>query len=647
MLTRSIVRVVLVAALVLAPTVAAHAGPVCPGDDKSACGGRTVPEPMQSLSFLSPGEFVDAMESLAAEFPGWVTNEVMGTSAGGLDILLVEVTDPDAPTPVADRPLLYISQSIHGGEMGGREGMARVVEDLVRTDDADVKDLLGKLRVVQFIPNADGWAAGDVQSGGLAFSRGNDNGTDLNRQFPWPGWIPESREPVSEPEAQVVVDDVLERKLAGEEVVGSVDIHGFNQQYGAWVMLSSGEFDWSEVARQVQIGESVNAQLDEVLGDDAVFQIGAALGGQVGPHIFTSSSEWSGGLSGSGFLGDWLAQEGGLGTNSISTIELFLINGQNTLMYERNLAQIHVDAVRAIVSGMMQTAFEEPDPAVTLDGPVGYLESAQEVTHATVEGAVTPMRFFDDLAPFTSEELVAAVPGAVAAALDGVVAFVATSDQLSDEDVAALRSFAEDGGTVVLTDGGLSALPGLFDDIAVDAVSEELTEFGNADFVDRDHPLAANVRATAIHTYEPATLGYDTEFETPQAPVWTVTQEAWDAVGGVTVATTNDLPSIGEAALGDGVVRILGGLLPPAITDNKVLFGLSNYAPIDTGYYVFFNALAADIASAPTPPPGGGGGTPDPAPDTDAPATPTTGGGLVPLAFVMVAGGAALAARRR
>ncbi len=625
--------------LVLVSTVGtAAATPVCTGPSKAACGGRTVPEPLTSASFLSYDEYRAALDSLAEEFPGFLTQRELGSSAGGVPLLQFELTNPDSPVPYAERKVIYVAQSIHGNEPGGREGGIRFVEDLLRANDVDTRGLLGQIRLVQSIPNSDGWVSGDTTSGSVGtYSRTNDNGTDLNRQFPWRGFIPENREPVSEPESQAVVEDVRDRRERSEDVAANADIHGMLQDDSAvFAVLSSGEFDIGEQMRQVGIGAAVGNEVDAELDDGAIEALRVATGGEVQPYKLTSSSEFtslflageqiSGGLSGSGFLGDWLSQEGGLDSPSISTVELIFNNrgtSTNQLSYERTIEQIHADSTRAVLRGLIESALVEYETRLAAPTPIGVVDDE------TTVGGAAPARFFDDLDPFLDQPTRRLGAGDVhAERLAGLASLVITTDAIAEDPaaVAAVRSFAERGGNVVLTDAGLRVAARLYADLDDADAVRQLTSFGNVEngSIDFSHPLVEDVRRNAQHTYEPATLGYDVNVT--ESPVWTLASAAWEDGGGTTVATTADATSIGERPLGEGTVRVIGGLLPPQTQMNRVLFGLADYAPVDTGYYVFANALdgTIDVTRTPAPPGSDEDPEPEPSPEPSPSASPST-----------------------
>jgi hypothetical protein len=175
---------------------------------------------------------------------------------------------------------------------------------------------------------------------------------------------------------------------------------------------------------------------------------------------------------------------------------------------------------------------------------------------------------------------------------------------------AKLRSFAERGGNLVLTDGGLRNLAhmgvvgrGFVNDFAVYAGYVAFTRDGSNDtYAD---PLAQNVNQPGAaegpgfrhQTYEPVPIGYaispeDEDSQLASAPVWAVDQIEWERIGGRTAGTTTaDETTLGELGLGRGVVRVVGALLPMPTDRSYHPFGLANYAVTYSGYQVLQNAL--------------------------------------------------------
>ena len=175
---------------------------------------------------------------------------------------------------------------------------------------------------------------------------------------------------------------------------------------------------------------------------------------------------------------------------------------------------------------------------------------------------------------------------------------------------AKLRSFAERGGNLVLTDGALRNLAymgvvgrGFVNDFAVYAGYISFSRDGSTESY--SDPLAQNVNQPGAaegpgfrhQTYEPVPIGYaispdDDDTQLSSSPVWAVDQIEWERLGGRTVGTTTaDETTLGELALGKGVVRVVGALLPMPTDQSYHPFGLANYALTYSGYQVLQNAL--------------------------------------------------------
>jgi Ca2+-binding RTX toxin-like protein len=173
-----------------------------------------------------------------------------------------------------------------------------------------------------------------------------------------------------------------------------------------------------------------------------------------------------------------------------------------------------------------------------------------------------------------------------------------------------LLAFVQNGGNLVLTDGALLNLD-LLDLVDRSAISEFSVYAGYIGFTadggttdTYGDPLAANVNQPGAaegpghrhQTYEPVPIGFAIQDESGadfnSAPVWAVKQNAWEAAGGRTAGTTGPTQvTLGELALGQGRVRIIGPLLPMPTEQYYHPFGLASHALTYSGYQVFNNAL--------------------------------------------------------
>jgi hypothetical protein len=175
---------------------------------------------------------------------------------------------------------------------------------------------------------------------------------------------------------------------------------------------------------------------------------------------------------------------------------------------------------------------------------------------------------------------------------------------------AALRGYAERGGNLVLTDGAARNLAwmgvigrGFVNDFSAYAGYISFSRDGSTESY--GDPLAQNVNQPGAaegpgfrhQTYEPVPIGYaitppDTDGQINTSPVWGVDQIEWERLGGRTAGTTTaDQVTLGEMALGSGVVRVVGALLPMPTEQFYHPFGLANYAVTYSGYQVLQNVL--------------------------------------------------------
>jgi hypothetical protein len=173
-----------------------------------------------------------------------------------------------------------------------------------------------------------------------------------------------------------------------------------------------------------------------------------------------------------------------------------------------------------------------------------------------------------------------------------------------------LQEYVKGGGNLVLTDGAVRALAPL-GVVAADKIGTSKVYAGYVGFTadagntaTYEDPLARNINQPGAaegpghrhQTYEPVPIGFaiqdDAGNDLDTAPAWWVDQAAWETATGRTAGTTGDSrTSLGEVAMGKGVVRIIGALLPMPSDAYYHPFGISNYALTYTGYQLLNNAL--------------------------------------------------------
>jgi hypothetical protein len=629
-------------ALLALPSVPTPAGatPVCTGPDRSVCGGRIIPEAMQSAGFLTYPEWQEAMRTLQREHPNRVRFDDIGVTAGGQPLYDVVVTDFSAPTKLSARTGLYFNGDIHGDERDGTEGFARVIEDLAESTDPRVGQLLGSEVLVFTDANPDGWVAGDVPSP-IAnpfplYTRQNAAGHDLNREWPVVGYQNPDTFPLGDPEVQSIVKAhglVLHRKL-GIRFAYGFDVHGSatfetppDAQLMLDVLLSAGQLDPTRALEQTQLASTYMANLRATANDNVLATIGEGTDEKV-YKVGDWDTSWDiYGYAVSGGYADWIGnQYTGLGAVS-GTIELW-INGEpgqeNTFAgYEQLIEASNVHSVRVAVQTAMDLAARPQRASIRLPGPIAYVANRFSLGAHDGTGSTTPVgpadarppghpypstnnRFFTDLAASTDRPVVRLDAAKVSSAsqLAKYSAVVVAQDAHVDAPafLTALKAYAAGGGTVVLTDGALRALGGM---TLVDptAVGTDKVYAGYIDVTNRDDPLARGLRDLSRQTYEPVPLGYElsntfsSATSVNTAPAWWVNRTAWESAGGRTVGTTGDgKTSLGELRVGKGRVRIIGSLLPDPSGDYAHPFGVADYALTYVGYILFENAVGASAS---------------------------------------------------
>ncbi|MBT8250358.1 MAG: cadherin-like domain-containing protein, partial [Acidimicrobiia bacterium] len=188
-----------------------------------------------------------------------------------------------------------------------------------------------------------------------------------------------------------------------------------------------------------------------------------------------------------------------------------------------------------------------------------------------------------------------------------------------DAWAVAFRDYVEGGGNLVLTDGAVRNLT--YMDLTPRSILNNFTAYAGfigftADGTSDTYgdPLAQNVNQPGAaegpqhrhQTYEPVPIGLSIQDadgnDFNASPIWAFDQIEWEALGGRTVGiTTADQVTLGELAVGNGVVRIIGPLLPMPSQQYYHPYGLADYALTYTGYQVLNNALQWDGMSGLAP----------------------------------------------
>jgi hypothetical protein len=279
---------------------------------------------------------------------------------------------------------------------------------------------------------------------------------------------------------------------------------------------------------------------------------------------------------------------------------------------------------------------------------IGFDPVTAEASDGQLPIDTSPMDFFAELNEYVEpgDELVAVriadvVEGAeVLDTLDSLVvvhdlgrreylAELGLQDAEADAYFAGLDAFATAGGNLVLTDAALHALEelGLVDGGSVAQLgggsagsfvaSAYAFSVGDGVVTYRDpetFPLAAGLDlpgAAELATgrrqaVEPTPLGYNPNSGSTHArmPFWGVDRGAWEGrcdkaeprlCTTALVAQATSHTQLGEVGRGDGVIRIVGSLLPdPLRTEDEIAdnrYGLASYAITYTAYQVFENLV--------------------------------------------------------
>jgi hypothetical protein len=321
------------------------------------------------------------------------------------------------------------------------------------------------------------------------------------------------------------------------------------------------------------------------------------------------------GYDASGFMGDWFAEQ--IGALEID-VEHFLSHQVPNSFWIPPLEAAHIAAVRGEIETLMVESLVTEDIGVELDlGHAGYLFDPQVTTDADGYGGPNPpaayapqsysatrMRYFEDLSEFTTIPLrpvpVAEIGAGGLSGLDSLV----ISDVAFPEDpqgrpfdpvtvVAALDEWVRAGGNLVVTDGAIPLLADL-GIVGSDDISSDEYEAGHINIDDFGHEFTTGLPDTASQTYYEVPLGYSIDVNA--SPHWGVDTAAWETAGGVHVAhsgNADDVTTLGTIGHGDGIVSILGALLPRATEEFDHFYGLADYGVTVTGGHILNQMIAA------------------------------------------------------
>lgn len=613
----------------------------CPEPD-----GRVFPEPMLSATYLTFEEFECGITLLEEQYPDLLEVTTALDESTGSGLPLYDIVLTDETTPSADKERLLVMSSIHGDEIGPREGAARQIEDLLTgatlgtfdlTAGLDVDRLLAEFEVHWVFPNPAGWENGEGLEAGdvtATYTRGNDHGTDLNRNFPVQGYFAYQSEGYFQPES-IAVRELLQEgraaELAGESLGWGLgtDNHGqlFDTYLAAGLQIV-GQFDFQKSEELATFADRIDDEMANYFTSSPFAQIQFVL--QEAGYDVAGGYRWGTlydilGYSASGSGIDYYNTPGEIeGVGFATEITAGKQLAANRFTYVGVLNQVWVDSIRAINMAMFKEALAENDGerefTFELDGDIAYVFDPERTTHDDANGRgntidlqnpgghqlqpydVSRMDFFDDLRAAASAAVDPVLAEDLATTdLSGYEAVVVTGlEELDalDADAAAayqeLQAYGRTGGTIILTDDALRAAGALLGAEVEATVVENYV--GAVDTFEDGHEDGLNqgLRGVASQTYDTVPIGYAFGGADNSAPNWRVDTAAWEAAGGVTAGTTSGQTIYGEAPLGEGTVRILGALLPDPTEEFYHPFGLQDYAVTYTGYTLLQNMINTD-----------------------------------------------------
>ena len=629
---RAAVAVLLTSALLL-PVAPVSASPVCPDEPRTACGGRIFPEAENSASFLQHdnGEYAAGLAALERDYGRFFKvstfSEFLGRpskSFDGRDMYLVEITDFNVPEKT--KIPVMVALSIHGPERAGAEGGARYIEDLARwaADEPDhelkngtdkdsisvpISEVLSKVHLYIGVPNPDGWAAGDIQNGGV-YVRGNGNGVDLNREFPTMGWSYPPYTALSEPESKAWAR--IARRV---DPVVSGDLHGeltSAQNAFADMMYPAGQWNPKKQAQEERLARHMKSNVERYFEESDIDP--GAISGNAGmkPAEYATGYDVVG-YDAAGFMGDWFTQEFGAVDMDV---EHFLSHMAPNSTWVVPLEEAHIQSVRGEVEAMLVEALVTKKVKVRLRlGRVGYMHYRDIVTSKDGYGGPKPpknikpkpyrvsrMDYFKALSRFSKRKLRPVSPKQVAGrGLRRLQTFVIADTPFGKafrgkpaakrRAVKALKRFVKKGGNLVLTDKAVKLLAPM-KIVKKKKIQRRVYTAGHVNFEDMNDPYTKKVHTSASQTYYEVPLGFDINEDT--SPHWIVKRPAWNRAKGKVQAYIEDESEVGlgRVKVGRGTIGIIGALLPQPTEKYDHFYGLAGYGLTVAGGQVLNNMIA-------------------------------------------------------
>ncbi len=442
----------LLAALVLS-ALPAGATPVAQNEEERDLYGRVFLEPVSSTNYIQFGEEgkgeleggLKLLEKLYPRYldvttvadelgsphavsvgvdalPSWAPND----SGDGLPLHVAIVTDETVPDKNKEYVVLMAS---HSGEPCGREGAARLIEDLLLWADEDpdhvldnaegltgktyeftAKEILQRTKIYYVSTSPDGWFAGDGQLAG--HSQYNGAGINSNRVAFQDGWVfpPEPElytkgyTVLTQPEGAAITKYLIgirEKELKGKPFAVGMDVHG--PVPAGFILLHDQGNDPQKLERVKDLGFRIKQNMEEVIAgsdladsaiednvyvvrdnapdnreigtrDNYAWQMSGVARWAFVTHIndslaYTASSTWGG----------WMNSDSGLDSDSLS----YEINCRASTPWAGADMQFFVDNVRAVFeTGIVSAAARAkmPEFQIKLKGDIGFYDSGVRVT---------------------------------------------------------------------------------------------------------------------------------------------------------------------------------------------------------------------------------------------------------------------------
>ena len=360
------------------------------------------------------GQLVD-LHDLKATVPEFATLDMQSAGLTNADLTrnrkdlyVFVVTDRDSKVPLADKKHFAYSLSIHGIERAGLEGGVRAAEDLVTwaatapstrileptKTGPTAGDVLTNDVMYFVLSNPDGWSRGDVDKGGVYFTRYNGDGVDLNREFPGNGYDNPEFTSLVEPEAQGYAAYLKrERALAhNAPFAGSLDLHGMIQAPAfSFSLLPGGARDYATNARVVQQAQAVYADATKRLSWSPLIAAPDKCPGPI--PVFIPIVAGQGALpmcadqwgttwdtidyEATGTFGDWMATPVGLDAPGLDNEMAYSHIAPNNAFVPA-LEQLHVDGNKGLIYAQL-AALSTPAPAPALNVSAAYAPAAHRL----------------------------------------------------------------------------------------------------------------------------------------------------------------------------------------------------------------------------------------------------------------------------